>query len=98
MAPSRRQRIRHDFSDEAEILKRRRRGDADSHGVIQLRRAVLASNLCQSTVSREVDDQLSMVEVLAVVELDGVAVDGVVEYVYLQKADGNPLPRFLAPY
>jgi len=37
-----------------------------------------------------------MVKVLAVVQLYGIAVDGVVEDVYLEKADCNLLPRLLA--
>jgi len=96
LTPAGRQWKRDDLGNEAEILKGRRRRDANAHRVIERRRPVLSAYLGQTTVSGQRDQRLPVVKVLAVVQLDGVAVDRVVEQVDLQEPDCDPLPRFLA--
>ena len=96
LAPAGRQRDRHHLGDESKLLESRRRSDPNAHRVVQPRRLVLAPDLRQRAVDGQRGDGLPVVEVLAVVQLDGVAVHCVVEHVHLEKTDRDLLPRFLA--
>ena len=98
LPPAGRQRKRHNFSDEAVVFEGRRRSDADAHRVVERRRSVLSSNFRESAVDGQRHDVLSIVEILAVVQLDGIAVNRVVEHVDLQEAYCDLLPRLLAAY
>ena len=86
LTPARRERKRHYFGNETVVLECRRRSDTDSHRVVQRRGPVLLSNLRQGAVDRNGDEILSIVEIFAVVQLDGVAINCVVEQVHLEKA------------